>query len=136
MCLDLRNGRDKLLVAEDDIVCYKVLFNYIYELGNKTDNPLLTYYQFFPVEMGKEYSSKLVMIDENVEIGLHSFCTDLEAKHFVHRKSAFAVNINLYVVKCVIPKGSKYYHGSFFSMLGDFNSYASDTLRYEEIIKN
>ena len=79
-----------------------------------------TIYQGFKVEIGETYTSELEKIDDSIEKGLHSFETMEDAKYLSH-----------IVAKCIIPKGSKYYKGTF---LGDI-SYASDRLTYIEIIK-
>lgn len=78
---------------------------------------LVTYYREADVEVGKTYTSELVQVKNTIETGLHSY-----------EKIPFA--IYSIVVKCIIPKGSKYYVGIF----GNNVSYASDTLKYVEII--
>ena len=78
-----------------------------------------TIYQGFKVKMGETYTSELEKIDDSIEKGLHSFETMEDAKYLSH-----------VVAKCIIPKGSKYYKGTF---LGDI-SYASDRLTYLKII--
>ena len=78
-----------------------------------------TIYQGFKVKMGETYTSDLEKISDYIEKGLHSFETMEDAKYLSH-----------VVAKCIIPKGSKYYKGTF---LGDI-SYASDRLTYLKII--
>lgn len=84
---------------------------------------LVTPYRKYPIEIGKTYTSDLVCNEYNeVEIGLHSF---------INKQDAFDDVIqNGFVVKCIIPKGSKYYEGTF-----DISeSYASDCITYIEIV--
>ena len=54
------------------------------------------------------------------------------SKHEVQAAIDDGDNIDDIVVECVIPKGSKYYIGTFYDKI----SYASDTLTYVKIIKD
>lgn len=94
------------------------------EILSNENKVLVTPYQCFVVEIGKTYKSNLENIFDEVKIGIHSFVTV---------KGAIEDDIDSIIVKCIIPKGSKYY-------LGDFNgikdSIASDTLKYIEIIND
>ena len=78
-----------------------------------------TIYQDYPVKIGETYKSKLILNDDDVRIGLHSYI----------KKPEFSDCYN--IVECVIPKGSKYFIGDF---KGIKNSIASDTLKYIKII--
>ena len=86
-----------------------------------------TYYQEAEVEIGKTYTSDLIKCLDTVEDGLHSFenfsDANFEAMCCIWHKHI--------VVKCIIPKGSKYYKGLF----GSYDSYVSNKLTYIEIIK-
>lgn len=135
MCLCLRGNRG--VIAEADIVCYKVVKDGdISKLTAETENIFYTYYQGFPVEMGKEFDSLLIIKNNRIDIGLHSFAILEDAKEFLMRKALAWSDKNLYIVKCIIPKGSKYCDGFFVSYTKKFESFASDTLRYVEIIFN
>lgn len=79
-----------------------------------------TLYRRFPIEIGETYTSKLNKYGNVVGEGLHSF---------VNYKDAINDGPGV-VVKCIIPKGSNYYLGKF----NNRDSYASDTLKYVEII--
>ena len=80
-----------------------------------------TYYQEVEVKIGETYSSTLNKCWDTVEQGLHSFGKLEDAKTFTS-----------FVAKCIIPKGSRYYKGTF----GDsYLSYASNKLTYVEIIE-
>ena len=83
-----------------------------------------TLYLSFPVKLGETYTSKLEKRFSTVEVGLHSYKEKLSLK-----------NNKFVVVECIIPKGSNYYCGEHFSMLGSLSSYASDTLKYLTLSK-
>lgn len=122
MCLIIKKS-SVALIATEDIICYKVL-TYIITVGK-----WLTYFKYSPVTIGDTYHSELtrqeLTITDAIEKGLHSFASLEDANNFVSDR------LNVGVFKCVIPKGSTYYKGSFFN----WKSYASDTLVYIEIIK-
>ena len=77
------------------------------------------------IELGKEYTSELYLFEllNIVEKGLHSFIQKPNIKE------------GEYLVKCIIPKGSKYYKGIFEIDSYSFDSIASDKLKYIKIIK-
>lgn len=87
--------------------------------GIPISRSLKTPYKKMIVEMGKTYTSELERYGDLVEQGLHSFEV-LEG----------ADNEADVVAKCIIPKGSYYYKGTF----DGYVSFASDTLKYIEII--
>lgn len=120
MCLNISKTA-VVETAEEDIICYKVVKMY--------NNEYFTRYRDFHIEIGKTYLSELnAFRDDNkdfdydiVEEGLHSYCNE---------RSAHASFNNYFKVKCTIPKGSLYYKGLF----SECESYASNCLRYDEII--
>lgn len=77
------------------------------------------------IELGKKYTSELYLYEflNLVEKGLHSFVQKPNIKE------------GQYLVKCIIPKGSKYYKGIFEIDSYSFDSIASDKLKYIKIIK-
>ena len=81
-----------------------------------------TPYQKAKVKIGETYTSKLIKAYDSIGKGLHSF----ESIDTARKNSNDDI-----VAKCIIPKGSEYYKGTF----NDNISYASDTLTYVEIIK-
>jgi hypothetical protein len=90
---------------------------------------LVTMYREVVIELGEIYTSNLEVLlpsqesyrrTKDIEIGLHSYVNKLTALYY---SKAY---LNLYMVKCIIPKGSTYYEGTF----NDYPSIASDTLRY------
>lgn len=86
------------------------------------DLKIATPYRRFPIEIGKTYDSILRKNDEYVHEGLHSYKNlDGAKKH----------HTGIYV-ECIIPKGSKYYEGTFCNR----DSYASDKLTYVKIIED
>ena len=75
------------------------------------------------VEIGETYHSALIKTGDRVEEGLHSYQKLGVVERFID-----ATTIG---VKCIIPKGSKYYVGTY----GKDVSYASDKLIYVELIE-
>lgn len=86
----------------------------------------VTPYRKFPVEIGKTYHSKLIKqkykrSTELILNGLHSYGNYQNAANY---------SSSDIIVKCIIPKGSVYYEGSF----DDKKSYASNCIIYVEIV--
>ena len=86
----------------------------------KKEDILKTPYRDFIIKIGDKIESDLVCEDGYVNVGLHSFGSYISA-----RRDGLGL-----IVKCVIPKGSKYYKGFY----GLEVSYASDKLNYLDII--
>lgn len=88
-----------------------------------------TPYMDAKVEIGKTYISNLDSIEakdgDKVEKGLHSY-EGLNSA--IYNTCEFGTT---YIAQCIIPKGARYYKGTFF----DEGSYASDILKYVEIIE-
>jgi len=121
MCLGTRQKRAK--IAKADMIVYK-------HLKSIDNNNFLTSYRYSQVKIGQIYKSELDKPDSdgNIEVGLHSFVNvndaEMTAKYWCET-----------LVKCVIPKGSRYYEGTFMFFHGnEFLSIASDTLQYLEIL--
>jgi len=122
MCLYLDKNY-VLNTTEEDITVFK-------HLEINRNGTYRTTYQEFPVTIGETYSSMLITVEfcgwDFCSIGLHSFPELLSAK----KDGAVACWENCAVAKCIIPKGSKYYVGTF----GNEISYASDTIKYVKIV--
>jgi hypothetical protein len=93
-------------------------------LGNDGVLTFLTPYQDVEIKIGETYKSKLIKNDLLIEEGIHSFESFKSANYFA------SFDKNRFVAKCIIPKGSKYYIGNF----NGYDSYASDTLKYVEVL--
>lgn len=121
MCLILQEGARKKTATEDMIV-YKVISLYC-------DGSYVTPYQYASVKLGETYTSELrkEKNDSIVEIGIHSFKNLVDARN---EKNYW--DDPQEIVKCIIPKGSKYYEGDFSCLV---DSYASTALKYLEIIE-
>lgn len=83
---------------------------------------LVTPYREIIVEIGETYTSELINENSEVKIGIHSFENLKDAFADSSRYSIFA--------ECIIPKGSRYYKGTFLNM----PSYASTAIKYNKII--
>lgn len=133
MCLDLKITATKR-TAKKDITCYKYLV-----LKNENGvSYLQTPYRDCIVSIGEIYQSKLEINyywncgpTKELNQGLHSF-VNLEDARSSHPEYYYEKGENSVIyVKCIIPKGTKYYLGQF----DGFPSMASEKLIYLEIIK-
>lgn len=123
MCLE---NLSEVKKAEKDICCYKVIEDHRNLTKSQYQGKLITIYRCFEIEIGKTYTSRFSYnSDGDVEKGLHSYCSYEQAVDYANKWGWDATRI----VKCVIPKGSKYYRGKFNSR----SSYASTRLKYVEI---
>lgn len=151
MCLIIRKNA-KAKTAKKDIVCYKVLVKWI--------NPFLTreFIEIFetpffkmPVHIGDEYGDVNLKTsicnvfpreEWGVDDGYHSLETFEDAADYVSRLMC-CNRQNYVIVKCIIPKGTKYYQGKNYFRGHIFKGYASDRIKYmeevfceENLIKN
>lgn len=131
MCLLVDSSN--ILVAEDDIVCYKV-----FEVNLKTGK-LNTFFQHFQMNWDQVYtrlrSNSLWYVPHRhgyiVDKGyFHSFKEDDAFKfgllvcyyYFAHLSTTTRIPV---IAKCIIPKNTKYYVGKYN---GEYDSYASKSI--------
>ena len=139
MCLSIKEKSCKQ-TAKKDIVVYKFLEQrfdknkYWKHLG-----VLITPFTYKEITIGNTYASELkietfheggVLIKTNrVEIGLHSIADKQDciksASHWVNEGR------NELIVRCIIPKGSQYYVGTYQGC----KSYASTAIQYVEVVE-
>ena len=136
MCLFV-NVIDDAQTATTNIPIYKVAIkssideNLYFSYFMKSEIKLNT-----PYQSGLDYPEVLFCYGSKVvEVGLHSFKNLEDALFFAKHKTAFDVNIKnintrLVILGGYIPKGSKYYLGSF----NEWESFASDQIIYDEVI--
>ena len=124
MCLKLKRGAKKK-VAKEDIVVYKHLMDLM-------DGRYATPYQHDPVEIPSTVKSRVLeRLDNEIYEGIHSFAdyesaySDMEDEWHNYSEPKRSL------VKCIIPKGTKYYKGKFEGM----PAYASKKLKYVEVLK-
>lgn len=150
MCLEISNNA-KEQYATEDIVCYKVIKRYERFGSDPYDNMIIigyfynTPFQDARVEIGKTYRSqlrKVVNTTHKIEEGIHS-CVSYED---AQKTCRLLGTLSYYAIaKCIIPKGSKFYVGYFGPSnvvhrdnehnITILNSYASNKLKYVEIVK-
>lgn len=101
MCLVTNNPEH---IAKEDITCYKVVFLE----GNK----LLSFYYGFEYILNNLYTTVILsirdIIEEDyiyIEKAFHSYTSLDSAMKFLQRR----VFSNAVIVKCIIPKGAKFY---------------------------
>ena len=108
MCLVTNNPEQ---IAKEDITCYKVVF--------LEDNKLLSFYYGFEYILNNLYTTGILyirdLIEEDyicIERAFHSYTSLDRAMKFWHARAIY----NIAVVKCIIPKGAKFYQdGEWFA---------------------
>ena len=88
----------------------------------------ITPYRHVIIEIGKTYESALEIYNDAIHEGIHSFARLNDLKEFLHDVTE---NQAISIAKCIIPKGSKYFIGTFEGE----DCYASDKLTYLELIE-
>ena len=111
----------KIKEITEDIVCYKVYVSFEGKLVSPyMRSPIPNINKIAKTCLGEPYGS-ISCVDK----GFHSFAT-LES---ATKESKYLIGLNPVIVKCIIPKGSKCYIGSF---CGE-TSYCSDSIKLIEI---
>ena len=119
MCLNIKWWSIKR-IALKDIECYKVV-----TVDSQLPKMYRTLYRNTLIEIGKTYTSNIIKGDmgpNTITVALHSYA-DVERAKFEKRGYWQIV-----VVRCIIPRGSRYYVGKF----AVYKSYASNRLKYVE----
>ena len=130
MCLVVSSDRLRPKVAKEDLVCYKILE--AHDFGR-----LFTPCRYASVHLGEQIDSELdeKPLGQEVRYGLHTLCDKEEAVELLKTyRDVFKHQFVL--VRCVIPKGAKYYKGKYLSsyfnvMGGELASYCSDKIVYD-----
>lgn len=136
MCLILQDNKER--IAEKDITCYKIFYN-VY--GGKV---LSTLFQRYTMTLGREYDIDCSETSNcsykygnhyYVEGGcFHSFKTLQGARGFLKRE--VGEHGPCLIVKCTIPKGTKYFDGVFRNGISRYyGSYASRRITPNELVK-
>ena len=123
MCLELTKGKEKALVAKEDIKCYKVLeWN---EARQKWVSPMFKtdYEPNKPVSAdGKVEKWKYFNHYELLGGALHTFARLEDALNQVDFYDWFFIGYSIsrgmprrIIAECIIPRGTKYYEGTFYS---------------------
>lgn len=138
MCLRIFSNSESL-IAENDIECYKIILKKKHTFFPK----YFTLARHAEIQLGEEYTSEFEFGSETrfiprlghsvkkitIEKGLHSFTNLRDAKSFCQTEVSDE-SYKYYIVKCIIPKNSKYYIGIF----NDVEGYASDRIKYTKEI--
>ena len=128
MCLYLNGHTNKVLIAPGDITVYKHLI----ALPNSDGSPrFVTPYQYADVEVPSEVTTFMSYVHNmEVDIAIHAFMTERDAHDDAMEEFTLSSH-NYVVVKCIIPKGTKYYIGSFANR----KACATEKLVYKEIVE-
>lgn len=146
MCLVITKF-NKPKIAQEDIKCYKILFK-----SSVRSDSFYAPYQYFNYELGITYFTNISVSYNCNTLGLsffryifYNFFNDfLDVKgvnqgfhSFVNLKNAIKErnsNIDdlkgLVIGECIIPKGAKYYKGTYLNYKG----YVSDSIKINKII--
>lgn len=122
----------KFKIAEDDIVCYKIAVR-------NNDDSYCTRYQYFHFKLGETYQNTEEIELENynpyyieniefLDIGkglFHAFVNEKDARYFLN-ETYQTWERTLYIIKCVIPKGTEYVEGDF----GTMPNYGSRAIKF------
>jgi hypothetical protein len=145
MCLVITKF-NKPKIAQEDIKCYKILFK-------SSAHPGLYYapYQSFTYELGVTYFTNISVsyncntfglsffryifykffndfLDvKGVNQGFHSF---VNLKNAIEERNSDIDYKRLVIGECIIPKGAKYYKGTYLS----YDGYVSDSIKINKIV--
>lgn len=119
--------RAKIKETVEDIVCYKLYISFEEELRSLFMRSLAPNMN----EIAKTYLEEPYDTGNYVDRGFHSFANLEDALETGADMSQLCNNIDIVVIKCIIPKDSKCYIGSFWGM----TSYCSDSIKLIELIE-
>lgn len=114
----------KIKEITEDIVCYKV---YYISLKGELVSPYIRSLAPNMNEITKTHLGEPYGIENYVEEGFHSFATLEDA---INEKEDILKHCHKVIVKCVIPKDSKCYIGTF----GRRISYCSESIILKEVV--
>ena len=101
MCFDISNNFKEVLKAENDVVCYKV----VYSSPNYKKNEFVSYWRSKEYVTGQTYklsgTFRKHVGDRRIRKGFHSYKLLLEA----NKRKYY----NTVVIECIIPAGSLYW---------------------------
>lgn len=110
-------------IAEKDIVCYKFI--------KRWEGKYIKPFQEVTVNIGKTYRSRILRLVydwSKIDVALHSFTSKASVR-------AICKNYEHEIVKCIIPRGAHYYKGIFLYREHKYPSYASNLIKYVEIVE-
>lgn len=121
MCFYIHEDHIHAKIAENDITCYKIV-------TRKKNKDLVSPYMGSEVILGQKVEQKIESkYGISIDIGIHSCTTFLSA--FLRRfemwlNNHFCQYGKKIIVKCIIPKGTKYYYNP------DVKEYVSEAMIY------
>lgn len=135
MCLYLKEENKKPCIANEDIVCYKVVYksagqyrspytSTLYKLNSTMNDSVRI------IKRKKPYTFNGKSVWSISAGGFHVYPTLNEAKTHIFNeyeilKAKDKAGRNFVILKCIIPKDTKYYIGTFSGM----KSYCSKSLK-------
>lgn len=140
MCLYIKQNA-KCMVAREDIVCYKVLF----------ENPQGDFrspFMWVPYDLTSKCEKVTMLVDScgSVQCGYHTYVYEEDAERLadilMEHKDENEKNEKYVIARCLIPTGSEYYVGDVYTgykeEIGENGElpegYVSDYIIIEEII--
>ena len=147
MCTFLNKENNKLLEAEKDIRCYKVIIEEITDKGTEYISDLM----HFPYELNVLQHSHITMKPDTnfknlwvISDGFHSFANISSAiVHKLDEEKFGHEDYRRVIVECTIPKGSQYYKGYYHFEVYEhqtntptlsISTYVSDSIIIKKII--
>ena len=98
MCFYIDNNHKRRKTAKEDIICYKVMYNFF-----SNENIFHSMFKNYRYVLGELVTSKLQQPNcGDINQGLHSYTTTQKAHYWSGHKHV--------IIKCVIHKGAKYYY--------------------------
>lgn len=119
--------RAKIKETVEDIVCYKLYISFEEELKSLFRRSLAPNMN----EIAKTYLEEPYDTGNYVDRGFHSFANLEDALKTGANISRLYNNMDIVVIKCIIPKDSKCYVGLFWGM----TSYCSESIKLIELIE-
>ena len=129
MCLYSKSKTYK--IAEKDITCYKVML--IETSSWVLNSPYRNMCYFLDVKYQEDYfNTDKASVDGETWIlfrGFHSYINLSDALSYARNFNSCVTAQNFVVVKCIIPKGARYYEGSSYEVFSDDKEYCADQIK-------
>lgn len=139
-----RNNSDlKPLVAESDIVCWKIVSWNLPGVSERLRGgipvPSAVYmkaYLYGRINVANRFASYVEKNKTGLKVyaGIHAFCDYKDAVHELDvqcNPSQKCDNVTYEIIECVIPRGARYYEGFIYGI--PVRSYAAETIIMNDI---
>jgi hypothetical protein len=118
-------------IALTDITCYKYV-----DRDDQLLDVFRTPHQAALVRLGETYTSEIRRNKNEVKEALHSFAKlKITIAYLNKYRPTSYKRGDVIIVRCIIPRGSWYYKGKWGNYKSSPKRYASNRLKYVEIVK-